>query len=107
MPTEKIKENKTKLAASHATAPSERIAVSDTSVTAAAPAPPTPHTPPLPQQELVLAKRTIRPWAVLIAVVVLIGASSVAASYFFNRARHPSTSDAYIEGRIVRISPKV
>src|SRR5258707_13211365 len=41
------------------------------------------------------------------AIVVLVGIAAATASRFVRGGRHPSTSDAYVEGRVVRISPRV
>src|SRR5262245_58346268 len=62
--------------------------------------------PPEPQ-ELVPNKRSVRTWAVLLAVIVLIGTAGLLASHLARSATHPSTNDAYVEGRIVRISPRI
>src|SRR5262249_19524468 len=102
MQTNPIQLNEPKLASTRIGTPSEQSSGS----LEGAPATP-PHAPDIQQQQLVLVQRTFRPWAVLIAVVALISVSALGVSHFLNRARYPSTSDAYVEGRVVRISPKV
>jgi membrane fusion protein, multidrug efflux system len=58
-------------------------------------------------QELVQVPRSPRPWGVLLAIVVVISSAALLASRLIRGATHPSTSDAYVEGRVVRISPRV
>jgi len=57
--------------------------------------------------ELAPAVKPSRPWLVLAAIVVLVGVAAITASSLVRGGRHPSTSDAYVEGRVVRISPRV
>jgi membrane fusion protein (multidrug efflux system) len=59
------------------------------------------------QQELVPVARSARPWGVLLVVVSLVATAALTASNLARRATRPSTSDAYIDGRVVRISPRV
>lgn len=59
------------------------------------------------QQELAPAAKSLRPWAVLVAAVVIIAVGAVTASYLVRGTTRPSTNDAYVEGRAIRISPRV
>jgi membrane fusion protein (multidrug efflux system) len=70
---------------------------------------PSPRSPsPAPSRlELTQAARSSRPWLALAAIVVLVGIAAATASSFVRGGLHPSTSDAYVEGRVVRISPRV
>jgi len=65
------------------------------------------HAPVPSRLELAQATQSSRPWLVLAAVVVLVCIAAVTASRFARGGRHPSTSDAYVEGRVVRISPRI
>jgi membrane fusion protein (multidrug efflux system) len=65
------------------------------------------HAPVPSRLGLAQAAKSSRPWLVLVAIVVLVGIAAVTASRFVRGGRHPSTSDAYVEGRVVRISPRV
>jgi membrane fusion protein (multidrug efflux system) len=58
-------------------------------------------------QEVVSASRGHHPWVVILVIVLL--AVIVAATVFFVAygGNLQSTSDAYVEGRIIRISPRV
>jgi len=59
------------------------------------------------QQELAPAAKSLRPWAVLVTAVVIIAVGAVTASYLVRGTSRPSTNDAYVEGRAIRISPRV
>jgi membrane fusion protein (multidrug efflux system) len=48
-----------------------------------------------------------RPWLMVVAIVILVCVAAVTTSHLVRGGRHPSTSDAYVEGRVVRISPRV
>jgi membrane fusion protein (multidrug efflux system) len=66
--------------------------------------------PPAPapsRLELVHTAHSSRPWLMLGAIVVVVAIAAVTASRLVRGGRHPSTSDAYIDGRAVRISPRV
>jgi len=67
-----------------------------------APAPATPEV-----QELVAAPKQRHPWVVLTSIVLVVIIAAAATSFFVMGGGRQSTNDAYIEGRIVRISPKV
>jgi membrane fusion protein, multidrug efflux system len=58
-------------------------------------------------QELVAAPKGRRPWVVIVAVLLLVAIVVATVSYITSDAGSQSTNDAYIEGRVVRISPKV
>jgi membrane fusion protein (multidrug efflux system) len=58
-------------------------------------------------QELVQVGRSARPWGVLLAIVILVAAAALLVSWLMHRSTHPATTDAYVEGRVVRISPRV
>jgi membrane fusion protein, multidrug efflux system len=60
-----------------------------------------------PQQELERVPRSRRPGPLLLVLIVLLGLSAITATYMVRSATRPSTSDAYVEGRVVRISPRV
>src|SRR5262249_40516407 len=69
---------------------------------------PAPASTPAPDRlELAPAVKPSRPWLVLAAIVVLVGVAAFTTSGLVRGGRHPSTSDAYVEGRVVRISPRV
>src|SRR5215475_10849002 len=75
---------------------------------AAKPAEPASAPPPAPTRlELAPAVKPSRPWLVLAAIVVLVGVAAATTSSLVRGGRHPSTNDAYVEGRVVRISPRV
>jgi membrane fusion protein, multidrug efflux system len=60
-----------------------------------------------PVQELVVAPKGRRPWIVLAAILLLVVIAAAGVSFLVYGRGYQSTNDAYIEGRIVRISPKV
>jgi membrane fusion protein (multidrug efflux system) len=68
---------------------------------------PTPPAAGPQQQELVQARHSFRPWGVLLALVVVIATAALVVSWLVRNTTHPSTNDAYVDGRIVRISPRV
>jgi membrane fusion protein (multidrug efflux system) len=57
------------------------------------------------QLEAVPGKR--RAWVVILAIIMVVGIVVATVSYLSANAGWQSTDDAYVEGRIVRISPKV
>ena len=60
------------------------------------------------ENKLVTAPRAQRHWIRhVVAVVVLLLIAGVTIWFVVQASGHPSTSDAYVEGRIVRVSPKV
>src|SRR5262245_60099593 len=63
--------------------------------------------PPTPQQEVEAQPKSRRPWGILGAIIVLVGSSAFITSYLVREAVRPSTNDAYVEGRAIRISPRV
>jgi membrane fusion protein (multidrug efflux system) len=65
-----------------------------------------PPTPP-EVQELVAAPKQRHPWVVLTSIVLVVIIVAAATSFFVLGGSRQSTNDAYVEGRIVRISPKV
>ena len=58
-------------------------------------------------QELVEAPKRRHPWVVLGTIVFVIIIGAAATSFLFTGSGSQSTNDAYVEGRIIRISPKV
>src|SRR6266850_3041194 len=58
-------------------------------------------------QELVEAPKRRHPWVVLGTIVFVIIIGAAATSFLFIGSGSQSTNDAYVEGRIIRISPKV
>src|SRR4051812_2671590 len=66
-----------------------------------------PSAPPSEVQELVAAPKQRHPWVVLTSVVLVVCIAAVATSFFVSDGSRQSTNDAYLEGRVVRISPKV
>jgi membrane fusion protein (multidrug efflux system) len=64
----------------------------------------------LPQvqvQELVPAPKRRQPWVVPVVLLLVVVIAAVSVSGLMSSSRHQSTNDAYIEGRIIRISPRV
>src|SRR4051794_7038409 len=77
-------------------------------------APPTPHGVAAPTlataptvQELVAAPKQRHPLVVLAAIVVVVIIAAAGTSFLVRSGGRQSTNDAYVEGRIIRISPKV
>src|SRR5258708_13861120 len=70
--------------------------------TSNAPAAPRPEV-----QELVAAPKRRHAWVVLTAIVLFVIVAAGGTSLFVTSGRRQSTNDAYVEGRIIRISPKV
>lgn len=58
-------------------------------------------------QELVVAPKRRHPVLVLMSMVLLVIIAATSTSFFLWGGGHQSTNDAYVEGRVVRISPKV
>ena len=58
-------------------------------------------------QELVRAPKDRRPWIAIVAIALLAIIAAATVSFVVYGGDLQSTSDAYIEGRIVRISPRV
>ena len=58
-------------------------------------------------QEIVTLPKRRHPFVVILVLLLLIAVCVVAVSFFIDNPARQNTSDAYIEGRIVRISPKV
>jgi len=46
-------------------------------------------------------------WVVLASIVLVVIIAATATSFFVMGGSRESTNDAYVEGRVVRISPKV
>src|SRR5882724_3549185 len=74
-----------------------------------APAPVVPNGPAAPPavQELVAAPKQRHPWVVLSSIVLVVIVAATTTSFFVMGGSRQSTNDAYVEGRIIRISPKV
>ena len=53
------------------------------------------------------SKPSRRWWIAIIGIAGLIGLGAPATSYLIREAFQPSTADAYVEGRAIRISPRV
>ena len=75
----------------------------------AVPAPPHSNGPPSPPQVqvLVAAPKHRHPWVVLTSIVLFVIIAAATTSYFVMGGSRQSTNDAYVEGRVVRVSPKV
>jgi membrane fusion protein (multidrug efflux system) len=58
-------------------------------------------------QELVVAPKRRHPLLVLVVVLLMVAIGAASVSFLVTGSRWQSTNDAYIEGRIIRISPKV
>jgi membrane fusion protein, multidrug efflux system len=63
--------------------------------------------PPREIQELVTAPKRRHPWVVLATIVPVVLIVAGGTSFFVMSGSRQSTNDAYVEGRIIRISPKV
>jgi membrane fusion protein (multidrug efflux system) len=71
--------------------------------------------PPLPgdsaakmeSQALVPAPKGRHHWVMLVVILLLIIIAAVTASYLTYGGRYQSTNDAYTDGRVIRISPRV
>src|SRR5438105_1364330 len=57
--------------------------------------------------QLVMARKSRRPPIVIVALLFVVAIAAVTISYFFTGGRDQSTNDAYVDGRVIRISPKV
>src|SRR5436190_10350772 len=68
---------------------------------------PAPLPPPAEVQELVVAPKQRHPWVVLASIVLVVIIAAATTSFFVMGGSRQSTNDAYVEGRIIRISPKV
>jgi membrane fusion protein (multidrug efflux system) len=66
-----------------------------------------PATPTPEVQQLVAAPKRRHPALVLVSIVLVVIIAAAAISFFVTGGGHQSTNDAYVEGRIIRISPKV
>src|SRR5262249_3424593 len=63
---------------------------------------------PVPEiQELVVAPGRRHSRVVLAAIVIVVIIAAAGTSWFVIAGSRQSTNDAYVEGRIIRISPKV
>jgi membrane fusion protein, multidrug efflux system len=58
-------------------------------------------------QELVAAPKAHHPGVILIALLLIVVIAALGVSFLTTSGRRQSTNDAYVEGRIIRISPKV
>ncbi len=58
-------------------------------------------------QEVVSAPKGRRPWIVMVVIVLLAVIAAATVSFIEYGGNIQSTSDAYIEGRVIRISPRV
>lgn len=58
-------------------------------------------------QELIAAPKGRRPWIVLTAILLVVVIAAAGVSFLVSGAGRQSTNDAYVEGRIIRMSPKV
>jgi hypothetical protein len=58
-------------------------------------------------QELVAAPKRRHPLIMLVALLLIVVIAAVTVSWLMNSSGQQSTNDAYVEGRVVRISPKV
>ncbi|HSZ58341.1 MAG TPA: HlyD family secretion protein [Tepidisphaeraceae bacterium] len=66
-----------------------------------------PPAPPPEVQELVALRQRRHPWVVLTSVVLIVVIVAAGTSFLVTGGRLQSTNDAYVEGRVVQISPKV
>src|SRR5260221_9304578 len=66
-----------------------------------------PPVPPPDVQELVAAPKRRHPWVILASMVLVLIIAATTTSFFVVGASRESTNDAYVEARVVRISPKV
>src|SRR5258705_13526149 len=66
-----------------------------------------PAAPPPDVQPLVAAPKRRHPSVMLASMVLVLIIAAATTSFFVIGAGHESTNDAYVEGRVVRISPKV
>jgi membrane fusion protein (multidrug efflux system) len=57
--------------------------------------------------ELIVAPKSRRPWIVVTALVLILLIVAASVSFLRSGSARQSTNDAYIEGRIIRVSPKV
>jgi membrane fusion protein (multidrug efflux system) len=83
---------------------------SEATVDPAAPAPVGsngPAAPPPEVQQLVAAPKQRHPALVLVSIILVVIIAAAAISFFVTGGAHQSTNDAYVEGRVMRISPKV
>lgn len=66
-----------------------------------------PVPPPPDVQALVVAPTRRHPWVVLTSIVLVIIIAAATTSYLVMGGDRQSTNDAYVEGRVIGISPKV
>src|SRR5438046_504530 len=66
-----------------------------------------PSAPPPEAQELVEAPKKGRQWIVLTSIVLVVIIAATTTVFFVVGGSRESTNDAYVEARVVRISPKV
>src|SRR5579862_9234070 len=66
-----------------------------------------PAAAPTDVQPLVTAPKQRHPALLLVSIVLVVIIVAAAISFFVTSGGHESTNDAYVEGRVVRISPKV
>src|SRR4051812_39348730 len=66
-----------------------------------------PAVPPPDIQELEAAPKQRHPWVKLASIVLVVIIAATTTSFFVVGGGRESTNDAYVEGRVVRISPKV
>jgi hypothetical protein len=66
-----------------------------------------PATPPPEVQQLVASPKQRHPALVLVSIVLVVIIAAAAISFIVMGGDHQSTNDAYVQGRIVRISPRV
>src|SRR5882724_7960919 len=81
-----------------------------TTVTAEPPAPVgsnRPAVPPPDVQPLVAAPKRRHPWLMLASMALVVIIAAATTSFFVMGGSRESTNDAYVEARVVRISPKV
>ena len=57
--------------------------------------------------QLVTAPHGRRPWVVMLAIAIVIAIGAAATSFVVSGLGWQSTNDAYLDGRVIRISPKV
>jgi len=66
-----------------------------------------PVVPPQDVQALVAAPKRRHPWVLLASMVLVVIIAATTISFFVVGPSRESTNDAYVESRVVRISPKV
>lgn len=58
-------------------------------------------------QELVAAPKGRRFWVLAVVIGVVLGIAALTVSYIVSGGNLQGTSDAYVEGRVIRVSPKI